>query len=151
MAKKLPNAKERSRIINEAINADQPIYASDLREAYKRVKQKDGCMDICLHGSPYYTEYEHKYILDTETLAYIISGRRDFKGDDIRLLSCQTGNEDKYGNCVAQELANILGVNVYAPTKVLNIHPDGKLSVGREQLSEDEGFKWFKPKKGGEK
>lgn len=151
MAKKLPNAKERSRIINEAINAEKPIYANDLREAYKRVKQKDGCMDICLHGTPYYTEYEHQYVVDTETLAYIISGRRDFSGDDIRLLSCCTGQVDKYGNCVAQELANRLGVNVYAPTKVLNIHPDGKLSVGREQLSEDEGFKWFKPKKGGEK
>lgn len=151
MAKKLPNAKERSRVINEAISAKQPVYSDDLREAYKRVKPKDGCMDICLHGTPYYMEYEYQYIIDTETLAYIISGRKDFCGDDIRLLSCSTGKADKYGNCVAQELANRLGVRVYAPIKVLNIHPDGKLSVGREQLSEDEGFKWFEPKKGGKK
>ena len=149
MAKKLPDAKERSRVINEAINTKEPIYANDLRIAYKNVKPKEGCKDIVLHGAPFYTEYEHKYILDTETLSYIISGRKDWQGQNIRLLSCSTGKADKYGNCVAQELANLLGVNVYAPIKDLNIHKDGTLSVGKTKIPESEGFKWYYPKKKG--
>lgn len=148
-AKKLPDAKERSRVINEAISAKTPVYAEDLRKVFKSVKPKDGCLDICLHGAQFFTEYEGKYILDTETLYYIISGRREYQKQNIRLLSCSTGKEDKYGNCVAQELANRLGVDVYAPIAVLNIYEDGKLTVGREELPEEKGFKWFTPKEGG--
>ena len=85
MAKRLPNAKERSRIINEAINAELPVYADDLRDAYKNIKPKENCKDICLHGEPFFTEYEHKYKIDTETLSYIISGRTDYHFDDIRV------------------------------------------------------------------
>ena len=150
-AKKLPDAKERSRIINEAINAKIPVYADDLREAYKNVKPKDDFMDVCLHGTPYYTEYEHKYILDTETLYMIISGRKDYQKQKIRLMSCSTGKADQYGNCVAQQLANMLGVEVSAPIDVLNLHTDGSLSVGeRPRLSEKDGFRTFtpQPKKG---
>lgn len=146
-SKKILTLQDRSRIINEAINAKEPVFAEDLRKAYKNVSTKEGCQDIVLHGTPYYTEYEKKYILDTETLSYIISGRRDYKAENIRLLSCSTGKADKYGNCVAQKLANLLGVDVYAPTDLLNIHPDGKLTVGRQRLSEEEGFRWFHPKK----
>ena len=149
MAMRLPNEIERSRVINEAINAKLPVYADDLRKVYNSIKSKENCKDICLHGEPFFTEYEHKYKLDTETLSYIISGRRDYHSEDIRLLSCSTGKADKYGNCVAQELADLLGVNVYAPVDVLNIHPDGKLTVGKRRMSEDEGFRWFSPRKEG--
>lgn len=118
-----------------------------LRKAYKKVDIKEGCQYIVLHGSPYYTEYEKKYILNTETLSYIISGRRNYNAENIRLLSCSTGKADKYGNCVAQDLADFLRVDVYAPIDVLNIHSDGKLTVGRQRLSEEEGFRWFHSKR----
>lgn len=147
MAKRIPDAIERSKVINEAIRAKIPVYADDLRRVYGNVKKKEECMDVCLHGTTHYTEYEGKYNLDTETLAYIISGRKEFKGGDIRLLSCSTGKADKYGNCVAQELADRLSVEVYAPIDTLYIHPNGYLEVGDEGLSEDEGFKWFKPRR----
>ena len=152
-AKRLSDINERIRVTNEAINAKMPVYAEDLRAAYKNVKSKDGCADVCLHGTQYYTEYEHQYILNTKTLAYIIASRGDCHGQNIRLLSCSTGKEDEYGNCAAQEIANLLGVKVYAPIDQLNIHPNGKLTVGkRQRLSEEEGFKWFSPKKeGGDK
>ena len=144
--KKIPDAKERSRVINEAINAKIPVYADDLRAAYRYVKPKEGFKDICLHGKPHYTTYEHRYVLDTETLYLIISGRSDFQKQDIRLLSCKTGEADRYGNCVAQELADRLGVAVYAPIDTLYIHVDGRLTVGRKHLSEKEGFKLFLPR-----
>lgn len=146
-ARRFASSEERAKIINEAINAPLPVYADDLRIAYRNVPPKEGYQDIVLHGSQNYTEYEHKYILDTETLSYIISGRRDYKGDDIRLLSCSTGKADKDGNCVASDLANLLGVNVFAPIDVLTIHLDGSMSVGngRNRLYGEDGFRIFRP------
>ena len=148
-AKKIVNRIERSRIIQEAIDRKEPIYAEDLRIAYKkyRVPQKEGFYDVVIHGAPHYLEYEKEFILDQESLYYIISGRKDYKGDAIRLLSCSTGKADKYGNCVAQYLSDKLNVDIYAPIDVLNINPNGKLTVGRKDLSEKEGFKLFKPRK----
>lgn len=147
MAHRPINAIERSAIINEAINADRPFYAKDLRRVYDTygVKAMEGCYDVLIHGAPTFVEYEHKYILDSETLYYIISGRKDYKADDIRLLACSTGKADVKGNCVAQDLANMLGVRIYAPIDTLNIHPNGVLTVGERCLSENMGFKWFYP------
>lgn len=148
---RIPNKIERSRIINEAINKKEPIFAEDLRKAYinSRVQPKDGFLDVALHGAQYYTEYEKEYKLDSETLAYIISGRREFSGQDIRLLSCYTGIADENGTCVAQNIANILKVNVLAPIDFLNINSDGSLTVGNEGLpfEEGKGAKLFKPRK----
>lgn len=147
-AKKITTEKERSKIIRKAIEAPKPYYAEDLRRAYKNyhVQEKEGYYDVLIHGAPHYLEYEHEYILDKETLYYIISGRKDYKGDNIRLLSCSTGKADKYGNCVAQYLADKLRVEVYAPIDTLNINPSGRLTVGEEDLSEEEGFRVFKPR-----
>ena len=151
MAKRIPDAKTKSKIINEAIDAKEPVYADNLRAVYKRIKPKDGCKDVAIHGTPHYLEYEGEYTIDAETLYYIVSGRREMQGENIRLLSCSTGMADKNGDCVAQELADRLGVDVYAPAGDLHIYPNGKLTVGRKELSEGEGFKWFHPRKEGGK
>lgn len=147
-AVRIPNRIERARVINEAINADKPIYAENLRIAYSAngIKPRDGLYDVVLHGSPHFTEYEDLYRLDNETLSYIISGRKDWNGSDIRLISCSTGYKDKYGNCVAQYLANHLGVNVYAPIDTVYIE-HGALTVGKKGLTEQEGFIKFTPKR----
>ena len=141
-AKSFKDKAERSKIINEAINAD------DLRKAYHTygVQTKENLYDVVIHGSYKSVEYEHEYDMDAETLAYIISGRKDYKGDDIRLLSCSTGDADIYGDCFAQQLANILKVRVYAPIRALNINPNGVLTVGKKNLPEEQGFKWFEPR-----
>ncbi|MBQ7146012.1 MAG: hypothetical protein IJR95_04510 [Lachnospiraceae bacterium] len=147
-AKRIPDRVERSRVINEAIRADKPIFAEELRVACRNVVSRDGFVDVCLHGTQFYTEYEHKYILDNETLSYIISGRRDCAGQDIRLISCDTGIVDRNGNCVAQELADRLRVNVRAPRGVAIIGENGSLTVkiGRRKVNEEEGFVEFKPR-----
>ena len=147
-AVRIPDKAERARVINEAIQADKPIYADNLRQAYiaNGIKPRDGLYDVVLHGSPHFTEYEGQYRLDNETLSYIISGRKDWRGSDIRLISCYTGIKDRYGNCVAQYLANHLKVDVYAPIDKVIIG-NGKLTVGRRGLSEKEGFVKFSPQK----
>nr|DAU56388.1 MAG TPA: minor capsid protein [Caudoviricetes sp.] len=141
-ARRPADAKERAQIINEAIRTKRPFYAEDLRQAYDLygVKKEQGLYDVLIHGAPTFVEYEKKYVLDTETLYYIISGRKDYNGEDIRLLSCSTGKKDANGNCVAQELADLLNVKVYAPTDVLNIEPTGNLSVGKRKNGNFECF-----------
>ena len=62
-------------------------------------------------------------------------------------LSCSTGKADINGDCVAQYLADKLRVNVYAPVKELYINPDGSLTVGKERMKEEDGFKLYKPRK----
>lgn len=143
----IPNEKIRAEIINEAINAEKPFYAEELRNAYKLygIQPKDNCFEVMLHGQPNYTEYEGKYIIDNETLCYIISGRRDWLGRDIRLISCYTGVADSNGDCVAQYLADHLGVRVYAPADIVFINL-GELRVGKKRLPEEDGFKWFEPR-----
>lgn len=143
---KIPNRVVRAQVINEAISMDKPFYSEDLKIAYylQGVKPKDGCYDVMLHGTPRNAIYEDKYLIDPETMAYIISGRRDWKGSDIRLISCSTGREDKYGNCFAKKLAKHLKVNVYAPIDDVYIK-NGELLVGDDQIPEVEGFKWFTP------
>lgn len=145
-ATKIPNRVVRAQVINEAIRMDKPFYSEDLKIAYylQGVKPKDGCYDVMLHGTPRNVIYEDKYLIDPETMAYIISGRRDWKGSDIRLISCSTGREDKYGNCFAKKLAKHLKVNVYAPIDDVYIK-NGELFVGDDLIPENEGFKWFKP------
>ena len=137
----------RGRVIREAINAETPIYAEDLRNAYKscHIKKYGELYDVVIHGASYYVEYEHKYNLDVETLAWIISGRRDYKGENIRLISCSTGKPGADGNCFAQQLANELRVTVYAPEDTAYIKPN-KVTVGNHEEGFPIGFKPFEPK-----
>ena len=79
--------------------------------------------------------------IDAYTLSQIIRQRPDYKkGTPIRLLSCNTGNTDNTGNCVAQLLANELGVKVIAPIDLLHVSADGEISVGNGR---GEGMKDF--------
>jgi hypothetical protein len=136
----------RSKIIKEASEAEHPVYAADLRRVSKNIKKQEGLYDVVIHGSSYYVEYEKKYLFGADTLAMIINGRKDWQGDNIRLLSCSTGKRGKDGNCLAQQLSNILKVDVCAPKDDLHISLSGRMTVGRERLSLEEGMERFTPK-----
>lgn len=58
--------------------------------------------------------------------AKMIQNMSEFHGQDIRLLSCNTGSLQ---NGFAQQLAKKLNVNVYAPNNYLWAFPNGKLSI----------------------
>ncbi len=58
--------------------------------------------------------------------AKMIRNMSEFHGQDIRLLSCNTGS---LKNGFAQQLAKKLNVNVYAPNNYLWAFPSGKLSI----------------------
>lgn len=56
---------------------------------------------------------------------------KDYDGGDVRLLACSTGKIDDKGSCIAQDLADRLGVTVTAPNGTLYVNPDGTFYVGR--------------------
>ena len=86
--------------------------------------------------------------MDHKTAARLIQNAEDYNGQAIRLLSCNTGLLD---NGFAQNLANKLNVEVYAPTNYLWAASNGKYFVAgmnklREPNLNDMGtFKIFKP------
>ena len=132
-------------IIERGIRAKDAIFTYDtaqnpLATYAKRIPQMDGYYDVVIHGTDTAVWFFETKI-DAYTLSQIIRQRPDYKkGTPIRLLSCNTGNTDSTGNCVAQLLANELGVKVIAPIDLLHVSADGGISVGNGR---GEGMKVF--------
>ena len=145
---KLPREK-RKQIIKKASALKKPIFAEDRPDnafaSYVRnVPSKKGYYDVALHGSPTSVEFFGEPI-DAYLLANIIRNRKDYeKGTKIRLLSCNTGNTESTGDCVAQIVANELGVQVEAPTDIIYIFPDGSFEIG---ITDSGEMKLFYPRK----
>lgn len=132
---------DKKRIIERAVFEEKPIFAEDtdvnkFASYVRNVPKKKGFYDVALHGNPTSTEFFGETI-DAYMLANIIRNRNDYiKGTKVRLLSCNTGNTEITGNCVAQIVANELGVQVEAPTDIIYVNPDGTFTIG----DYDDGF-----------
>lgn len=140
---------DKKRIIERAVSEEKPIFAEDtdvnkFASYVRNVPKKKGFYDVALHGNPTSTEFFGETI-DAYMLSNIIRNRNDYiKGTKVRLLSCNTGNTESTGNCVAQIVANELGVQVEAPTDIIYVNPDGTFTIG----DYDDGFmKIFYPRK----
>lgn len=147
MAKAYTTEEERAKIISDAVNKVEPIYADDLEYAYKtyNVKPYKDYYDVVMHGQPSYVEYYGKS-LTKEDLYYIINSRKDYHMDNIRLISCKTGFENNTAECVARYLSRKLKVKVYAPIDDVYIQTDGRLTVGLQDIPMEDGFKLFEPR-----
>ncbi len=124
------------------------------------IKPIDGFCDIVCHGSPKeliingFNDEEWTY--SAKQAAEMIRNSSEFNGKKIRLISCQTGAGD---NCIAQQIADELGVEVMAPTEIVNVNSDGEMFLSDNKFIADmwnngeavsETGKWlvFKPKGG---
>lgn len=105
-----------------------------LNQFIKKVKSKDGYYDVGMHGTPtamcFGTDAPNT---SPRLLANVIRHRKDYNGENIRLLSCSTGKILDGNYCFAEELSNALGVCVEAPSDVLYIRSNGTFSVGEEE------------------
>ncbi|MDQ0473542.1 RHS repeat-associated core domain-containing protein [Labrys wisconsinensis] len=84
-----------------------------------------GMLDVVAHGGANAIEIGGR-LVDHRIAARIIQNDLQFVGQDVRLLSCNTGA------CLggfAQNLSNKLGVNVVAPNNYLWAYPNGGLVV----------------------
>ena len=111
--------------------------------AYPRYKSEDGYA-VVSHGQP-----ESVFLRsDHRTLADVIRARRDYKpGTPIRLLACSTGRQDGDTPCIAQRLADELGVDVTAPNDILWVFPDGTLTIGPKMGHNTGRFITYRPRR----
>lgn len=122
------NEKQRLRQGFEAFPTSDP-----LKTYIQRVKQDGDFFDVGMHGTPDGVCFGTNMVsMDARELARIILRDPHYrKKQSIRLLSCSTGMQPVDGSyCVAEQLANILGVEVKAPNDMLTIRSDGSFYVG---------------------
>lgn len=102
-----------------------------LNENVKRVKPLKTYFDVAMHGSQTAVGFGTKELnMSPRLLAAVIRHSKGWNGQKVRLLSCSTGARMENDYCFAEELANVLGVEVKAPDDVLFISGAGVLKVG---------------------
>lgn len=132
--------------IQRCIMQDKPVFADDLAKFFPRIKPEKDRYIMSLHGTPN-EAFIYNLKIDARTLANIIKSRKDYKNEEIILISCNTGNTEHTKNCFAQKFANEMGVTVYAPTKYGVINIFGKYYSGTIKGKPDGKFEAFKPQK----
>ncbi len=102
----------------------------DLYRYADRIIPENGFGDIICHGDPFNLLIRgmdgEEWAYPADKAAEMIRNSREFKKEPIRLISCQTGAEE---NGIAQQLANILGVDVKAPTESVYINMNGEMFI----------------------
>lgn len=128
--------------------------SDDFRKYISKRKDVDpgGKFDLVAHGTAEKMEVEHNgksIMINTRTAAKMISKLPGYKkGQPIRLLACNVGAR---GIGFAQNLANKLGVTVYAPNNYLWVNSNGthfiaaKTSIGSPDYSKKGKFVKFTP------
>jgi hypothetical protein len=118
-----------------------PFSAADLaaRTSDNRVDMADdvrsviltpdygGYLDLVIHGDAQRTQADVKgrrVDLTLEQTAALIEQTPTWEHRPVRLLSCDVGKED-----YAQELADRLGVPVYAPSDLMRVREDGSTEI----------------------
>lgn len=121
--------RKKKELIRRAIQEPQTIFFYNKRDTvikrYARnafIREAKGRYPVAIHGTPHSINPLDEVPMPAGALADIIRQRQDYQGEDILLLSCSTGKVVD-GTCVAQELADIMKVNVYAPPEKLWMEP----------------------------
>lgn len=127
--KKLGKALDKSggsgiiKLSSKFVNPTDPLYTNS-----NKIKPVKGYGDIIIHGSPDSLLINglngEQWEYGAKEAAEMIRNSREFHGQPIRLVSCQTGAKK---NGIAQQIADELGVEVMAPTEIANVDIDGEI------------------------
>lgn len=116
------------------VNKDDPLY-----ELSKSIRPIEGFEDFMIHGQPHLVEHETTngqwmQYSPQDFADFLREDRAEYHGGNIRLLSCKSGMlEDGF----AQQLANIMGVKVMAPTQTLWINKNGDMFIADSEVLAD--------------
>ncbi|GED59678.1 hypothetical protein ABER61_00995 [Brevibacillus formosus] len=140
------------------VSAGQAIFESPDFRYFNNVSNRkdidpDGFFDVIAHGSPKKIQIQTSrgtILVDHRVAARLIQQSPGYKGQNIRLLSCETGMSYQG---FAQNLANKLNVEVKAPNNTIWAYPDGTIVVAPRMvlnpnlpdLSKTGKFTTFKP------
>lgn len=140
-AKKALNADARDDIKNIVARSTTKIkqgfsaFPEDdvLFERTKLVEPDGNKFDVAMHGTPTAVAFGGRRVnMSPRLLASIIRHSEGYNGQDIRLLSCSTGVRIGDDYCFAEELANALGVKVYAPNDLIFFRKNGTFYIGEK-------------------
>ncbi|TDV40067.1 hypothetical protein [Actinophytocola oryzae] len=107
-----------------ATPAGRAFYASSdqkLLDMANQVPVEPGQYTIDMHGGPDFVRIGDDR-LSAADLAALIRADPNWQGEDIRLLACETGQLE---NGFAQQLADLLGVTVHAPSDYVGLTANG--------------------------
>lgn len=143
-----PRNPELEAIIKRCIQQDKPFFDDGRLGKYsERIPPEENRYITSMHGTNK-SVMLYDQAADAKILANIIRKRSDYNGEEIVLISCNTGNTDAGENCFAQQLANELGVRVHAPTRYGAVNSKGEYySSDKSGLKRDGEFKPFEPRR----
>ena len=99
------------------------------------IKPIEGFEDFVIHGKPNLVEYETTngqwIALTPRDFADALRNDPKYLGGNIRLLSCKSGMLD---NGFAQKIADILDVEVIAPTETLWVKENGEMFIANSRV-----------------
>ena len=133
------SAEGKSNLDNIPIRATTPIAQGFsafpkndvMYERALRIKPDGNKFDVAMHGTVDSVAFgSDQGNMSARLLADIIRRSKGYHGQDIRLLSCYTGYSMGTEYNFAEELANALGVTVWAPNDLLIIGQYGTISIG---------------------
>lgn len=113
------------KLASKFVNPNEQLYLNA-----NRIKPIPGYGDIVIHGSPTSLIINgldgEEWTYDAKEAAEMIRNSREFHGQPIRLISCQTGALE---DGIAQQIADILGVEILAPTEIVNVDINGEMFI----------------------
>lgn len=122
------------KLSSKFINPTDPLYTNA-----NKIKPVKGYGDIIIHGSPDSLLINglngEQWEYGAKEAAEMIRNSREFHGQPIRLVACQTGAKK---NGIAQQIADELGVEVMAPTEIANVDINGEIFISNNDVIVDE-------------
>jgi filamentous hemagglutinin len=100
-----------------------------LAVAAKWVRPSSGVFDVVVHGSDdaFHVLHNGAWVrVDHRALSTLIR-KSGWNGEPIRLISCKTGAS---ATGIARRLSDKLGARVTAPSDLVWLHADGRLTIG---------------------
>jgi hypothetical protein len=130
--------------------AASPAYLNRTDQLYinsKNIKPLNGYEDIIVHGDEIGFAFQDssgkESIVSVYKFAEILKQTPSYMGGAIRLISCGTASESAIS---AQELANIMGVDILAPSDTVWVDFEGNMTIGKEPKENTGEWVKLKPK-----
>ena len=138
---------ELERTIKQCITQAAPVFAEDLAKFFSRIPAEENRYIMAMHGNPQ-AAFIYGMQVTPKIVASIIKHRKDYHGEEVVFIACNTGNTDNISECFAQQLANELGNIVHAPTRFGAINSRGEYySSDITGLKKDGEFIPFEPRR----
>ncbi|MFJ8163019.1 hypothetical protein ACIRBY_19115, partial [Streptomyces sp. NPDC096136] len=132
MAETISHLDER-KLTTDSGEAFYGLDDAGMRDMAEKLEPEQGAFTVDLHGTPNSVEVDGRTLSAEELGAFLASDKSDWDGGPVRLMSCETGQGE---GSFAQQLSEVLGVPVTAPTELAWSDSQGNSWVASGYLDE---------------